>query len=203
MLSYLDDSSDKFQDHELLKCIKDVAYRARDLVEERIVDKQVESVMTDLICTLSKSKSPARRLPLRSLETVVESVFDGKKGIRGGLVHALQDVQSFKRKTTNTDEKCLTLQGSSIRKAPLGSNREDIVGGLLFTKKVGEVIMLLKMEGAPTLPEQLVEEILPLALPVGDFVRGPRQRTIRAKLEYTMATCYRGKLSNEVPELVE
>ena len=73
----------------------------------------------------------------------------------------------------------------------------------LFTKKVGEIIMLLKMEGAPALLEQLAEEILPLALPVGDFVRGPRQRTIRAKLEYTMATCYRGKLSNEVPELVE
>ncbi|XP_027098748.1 putative late blight resistance protein homolog R1A-3 isoform X3 [Coffea arabica] len=133
LLNFLDDSSDKFQDHELLKCIKDVAYRARDLVEERLVDKQVESVKTSLICALSNSKASARFLPRRgksSLETVVQSVLDGKEGIRGGLVHALQVVQSFKRKTTNIDEKSLRLQGSSIRKAPLSSNKEDIVVGL-------------------------------------------------------------------------
>ncbi|XP_027096303.1 putative late blight resistance protein homolog R1A-10 [Coffea arabica] len=83
LLSFLDDSSDKFQDHDLLKCIKDVAYRARDLVKECIVDNQVKS-----------------------------------------------DVQSIKRVTTNIDEKSLRLRGLSIRKAPLSSNKEDIVVGL-------------------------------------------------------------------------
>ncbi|XP_027150775.1 putative late blight resistance protein homolog R1A-3 [Coffea eugenioides] len=134
LLSFLDDSSDKFQDHELLKCIKDVAYRARDLVEECILDNQVESVKTYLICTLSNSESPSRFLQQAvgksSLETVVKSALDGKKGIRRGLVHALQDVQSIKRMTTNIDEKSLRLQGSSVRKAPLSSNKEDIVVGL-------------------------------------------------------------------------
>lgn len=134
LLSFLDDSSDKFQDHELLKCIKDVAYRARDLVEECIVDNQVESVKTNLICTLSNSESPPRFLHQavgkNSLETVVKSVLDGRKGIRRGLVHALQDVQSLKGKATNIDEKSLRLQGSSNRKALLSSNKEDIVVGL-------------------------------------------------------------------------
>lgn len=131
LLSFLDDSSDKFQDHELLKCIKDVAYRARDLVEECIVDNQVESVKTNLICTLSNRRRFLHQaVGKNSLETVVKSVLDGRKGIRRGLVHALQDVQSLKGKATNIDEKSLRLQGSSNRKALLSSNKEDIVVGL-------------------------------------------------------------------------
>lgn len=131
LLSFLDDSSDKFQDHELLKCIKDVAYRARDLVEECIVDNQVESVKTNLICTLSnRRRFRHQAVGKNSLETVVKSVLDGRKGIRRGLVHALQDVQSLKGKATNIDEKSLRLQGSSNRKALLSSNKEDIVVGL-------------------------------------------------------------------------
>ncbi|CDP00685.1 unnamed protein product [Coffea canephora] len=41
----------------------------------------------------------------------------------------------------------------------------------LFIEKVGEVIRVLETEGPPTLPDQLVEDIAPLALPVGDFAR--------------------------------
>ncbi|KAL3510696.1 hypothetical protein ACH5RR_030097 [Cinchona calisaya] len=129
LLNFLDDSSDKFQDHELLKCIKDVAYRARDLVEESLVDNQVESARTYLICTVS---GISNRLAIKksSLERVVKNSFDGKKGIRRGLVHALQEVQSIKRKTTDIDDKSLRLQGSSRRVAILDPNSEAIMVGL-------------------------------------------------------------------------
>ncbi|KAL3510691.1 hypothetical protein ACH5RR_030092 [Cinchona calisaya] len=129
LLSFLDDSSDKFQDHELLKSIKDVAYGARDIVEESLVDNQVESAKTYLICTVSGTLNDLA-IEKSSLESVVKKAFDGKKGIRRGLVHALQEVQSIKRKSTDMDDKSLRLQGSSLRVAILNSCNEDIMVGL-------------------------------------------------------------------------
>ncbi|CDP00689.1 unnamed protein product [Coffea canephora] len=76
----------------------------------------------------------------------------------------------------------------------------------LFIEKVGEVIRVLEMEGPPTLPDQLLEDIAPLALPIGDFVRRTKpQITSPSYDEYrvNIGLGWERMLSREVPELVE
>ncbi|KAL3510693.1 hypothetical protein ACH5RR_030094 [Cinchona calisaya] len=75
----------------------------------------------------------------------------------------------------------------------------------LFIEKIDEVLKILEMEGTPILQDQLVEGIVPLALPIGGFVQGPRLRLVRSCAEYIMTTQYGwgGKLTREVPEIVE
>ncbi|XP_027152465.1 uncharacterized protein LOC113752555 [Coffea eugenioides] len=76
----------------------------------------------------------------------------------------------------------------------------------LFIEKVGEVIRVLEMDGPRTLPDQLLEDIAPLALPIGDFVRRTKpQITSPSYDEYRMNIRHGWErmLSREVPELVE
>ncbi|CDP21315.1 unnamed protein product [Coffea canephora] len=76
----------------------------------------------------------------------------------------------------------------------------------LFIEKVVEVIRVLEMEGPPTLPDQLVEDIAPLALPIGDFARRTKlQITSPLYDEYrvNIGLGWERMLSREVPELVE
>nr|XP_027099927.1 uncharacterized protein LOC113719096 isoform X1 [Coffea arabica] len=76
----------------------------------------------------------------------------------------------------------------------------------LFIEKVGEVIRVLEMEGPPTLPDQLLEDIAPLALPIGDFARRTKlQITSPLYDEYRMNIRHGWErmLSREVPELVQ
>nr|XP_027098684.1 uncharacterized protein LOC113717998 isoform X1 [Coffea arabica] len=82
-----------------------------------------------------------------------------------------------------------------------------VLQATLFIEKVVEVIRVLEMEGPPTLPDQLVEDIAPLALPIGDFARRTKpQITSPSYDEYRMNIrdgCWEQMLSREVPELVE
>ncbi|XP_027096843.1 uncharacterized protein [Coffea arabica] len=76
----------------------------------------------------------------------------------------------------------------------------------LFIEKVGEVIRVLEMEGPPTLPDQLVEDIAPLALPVGDFARRTKLLITSPLYDEYRKNIRHGwerMLSREVPELVE
>ncbi|XP_027096301.2 uncharacterized protein [Coffea arabica] len=76
----------------------------------------------------------------------------------------------------------------------------------LFIEKVVEVIRVLEMEGPPTLPDQLVEDIAPLALPVGDFARRTKLLITSPLYDEYRMNIRRGwerMLSREVPELVE
>nr|XP_027096193.1 uncharacterized protein LOC113716091 [Coffea arabica] len=81
-----------------------------------------------------------------------------------------------------------------------------ILQAKFFIEKVGEVIRVLEMEGPPTLPVQLVEDIAPLALPIGDFARrtgllitSPSYNDYRKNIRHG----WERMLSREVPELVE
>ncbi|CDP00686.1 unnamed protein product [Coffea canephora] len=76
----------------------------------------------------------------------------------------------------------------------------------LFIEKVGEVIRILEMEGPPTLPDQLVEDIAPLALPIGDFARRTKlliTSPLHDEYRVNIGLGWERMLSREVPELVE
>ncbi|XP_027154657.1 uncharacterized protein LOC113754446 [Coffea eugenioides] len=77
----------------------------------------------------------------------------------------------------------------------------------LFIEKVGEVIRILEMEGPPTLLDQLVEDIAPLALPIGDFARRTKllitSPLYDEVIRVNIGLGWERMLSREVPELVE
>ncbi|XP_027096304.1 uncharacterized protein [Coffea arabica] len=80
-----------------------------------------------------------------------------------------------------------------------------ILQAKLFIEKVGEVIRVLEMEGPPTLPDQLLEDVAPLALPIRDFVRRTGLLDLPSIGEYAMNfhDGWGRKLPKEVRELVE
>ncbi|KAL3510690.1 hypothetical protein ACH5RR_030091 [Cinchona calisaya] len=59
------------------------------------------------------------------------------------------------------------------------------------------------MERTPNLPDQLVEEIVPLALPIENFVQEPGLKIIRSNAIMTTDYGWGGNLKREVPEIVE
>lgn len=75
----------------------------------------------------------------------------------------------------------------------------------LFIEKVGEIQRILETEGTPNLLDQLLEEVVTLALPIGDFIQGPGLQLLQSNIESIMTTrcCWGGKLSREVSEIVE
>lgn len=75
----------------------------------------------------------------------------------------------------------------------------------LFIEKVGEIQRILETEGTPNLLDQLLEEVVTLALPIGDFIQGPGLQLLQSNVVYIMTTRCRwgGELSREVSEIVE
>ncbi|CDP00692.1 unnamed protein product [Coffea canephora] len=149
LLTFLkEDSSNKFcPHHELLKCMKDVADRARVPVEQCMVDYQIESIMTYPFCLLAGIPAKLQDSG-KILECAVDRIFYGKKGICQYLVQASMQIQPIKEMITKINDESSNAH-TSIGSMPLRhSNKDDIVVGL-----DDELVSLL--EGLTRVPSAL------------------------------------------------